>query len=81
MALFCLAISPIYFSAVAWWQAQGYSDETFFMAGTGGIHLVMYVGMNGFFHLCDTYGYLEDYKLYRNEAMAYSDAVFKDTLK
>jgi len=50
------------------------------MVGTSLVHLVLYCGINGFFLSCDYLHYLQQYKLDRTEAMAYTPEQLKDTL-
>ena len=72
MAAFCYSVAPIYFSLASYWKEKGLSDESFFMVGTSLIHFVLYCCINGFFLLCDTKGYLQNYRLYRNNSLGYT---------
>jgi len=40
---------------VAPWKDSGWTDRGVFIVGSWLVHEVLYVGMNGFFYLCDTY--------------------------
>jgi sterol desaturase/sphingolipid hydroxylase (fatty acid hydroxylase superfamily) len=40
----------------------------------------MYLGLNGFFWMCDKYQYLQEYKLYRSEEMMPDDELVQQTL-
>jgi sterol desaturase/sphingolipid hydroxylase (fatty acid hydroxylase superfamily) len=70
-----------YYQAVAnWWVSQGYSERAFFVFALTLVHLVLYFGINGFFHACDSYGWLEEYKLDRTDGMIPKWPLIKKTI-
>jgi methylsterol monooxygenase len=68
-AILCRTVAPLYHGAVALWQSHGWSERSFLVAATTIVHASLYVGMNGFFLLCDVKGWLQQYKLDRTPAM------------
>ena len=71
--LFVYLISPLYFYMAELWISQGWPHFLFLVVGTSFLHTSMYLGLNGFFWICDKYQYLQEYKLYRSEEMMPDD--------
>jgi len=72
------ALSPLYAKVAALWP---YSDRMWFIVGTMLVHSVLYVLLNGFFYLCDAYGYLQKYKLTRTSRMMPTKELIRETLR
>ncbi len=79
LSLFAISVEPVYMAAASAWAARGWSDATFFTAGTSLVHAVLYLGVNSFFLYCDRTGYLEEYKLHRTAAMGPTDELLRRT--
>lgn len=74
--LILLVVAPYYSSLAAAWP---YSDKAWFIAGTMIVHAVLYVFINGFFYLCDVYGFLHRYKLPRTQRMIPPKELIRET--
>ena len=63
-----LAGMPAWSLCVGELQKMGFDDAKVFAVTGAAFHLIVYLALNVPFGLCDYYGWMQDYKLHRNES-------------
>lgn len=67
------ALAPAYAAGCAAFAAAGWSERSFFVAGTVGMHLGTFLALSVPFYVCDVKGWLKAYKLPRFERHILTD--------
>merc|ERR1719474_651128 len=57
------------------------TDARIFALGISSVHITLYWSINSFFLFCDTFHYLQHYKIERLPSQKVSDELFRETLK